>query len=90
LGILVREAPAGVLEKLSKFGGKIFTASLSQEDESRLMAAFDAATAEFTLKTRALIGQERNGFNAQRKLSNGTRNATSDVPNKRQVFSACT
>lgn len=50
LGVLVREALGEVLEELKKFNGRVFQTSLSQEDEARLLEAFDAATAGPKLK----------------------------------------
>jgi uncharacterized membrane protein len=50
LGVLVREALGEVLEELKKFNGRVFQTSLSQEDEARLLAAFDAAKADPKLK----------------------------------------
>lgn len=50
LGVLVREALGEVLEELKKFDGRVFQTSLSQEDEARLLAAFDAAKTDHKLK----------------------------------------
>jgi uncharacterized membrane protein len=50
LGVLVREALGEVLEELKKFNGRVFQTSLSQEDEARLLTAFDAAKADPKLK----------------------------------------
>ncbi len=41
LCVLVREALGEVLNELRKFNGRCFQTSLSQEDETRLMAAID-------------------------------------------------
>ena len=50
LGVLVRKALGNVLEELKKFNGRVFRTSLSQEDEAKLLAAFDAAKADLKLK----------------------------------------
>ena len=43
VGLLVGETLEEVLEELKKFNGKVFRTSLSQEDEVRLLEAFDAS-----------------------------------------------
>ena len=53
LGVLVREALGEVFEELKKFNGRVFQTSLSQEDETRLLTAFDAPKADAKLKISA-------------------------------------
>jgi uncharacterized membrane protein len=50
LCILVKGALEKVFEELKRFDGKIFRTSLSHEDESRLMAAFDDAKNDLKLQ----------------------------------------